>query len=599
MHPASSAAGGILQDEGIPREDAVLLERLLAEGRLILSMGIAVLVSIDRRPPDPSNIGYWLLIAYVLFAANVSAWLRRAQGEILRWRTRIHVVDLAAAAFMIAVPSGPHATATVLFLFAILGAALRWGTAATLVTGGFVVAAYLGGGLSAPSAANADHLVLFIRGGFLMLSATVVALVVGEQGRQRSEDHMLSRVLARVKRGDRFTETLEFLFGECLRYLSSPRALMAMHDEDGRLYLWRARSDARSRGTELTLTQLPPAAVPDYFYDMAAQAVVWHASRRRDGTVRVRTLEATGRLGVEQLDPSAQAGLLDRESAASCIVLRSDVANWRVRLFVFDPAERSGVHLRFLRRFSVYVGAPLHSQYLMARLRARVLDVERARIARELHDGLVQSLIGLEMEIDAMRRRVDSSALEDEFAGLRDRLHRSILDTRDLMAELRPPVIGRDGLLGAVAGVVDRFRMETSIDVRFSSEVDELDCAPRTTMEVARIVQEALVNVRKHAAAQHVVVRLGRGDDGWRLTIDDDGRGFGFGGRLSHEDLESQRRGPVVIKERVRAIGGELIVDSEPGRGARLEIKWPFHRRHGSHEWPQWRESAERDRQSI
>ena len=81
--------------------------------------------------------------------------------------------------------------------------------------------------------------------------------------------------------------------------------------------------------------------------------------------------------------------------------------------------------------------------------------------------------------------------------------------------------------------------------------------------------------MRKHAAARHVVVRLGRDEQRWLLSIDDDGRGFAFSGRLSQDDLDRQRRGPVVIKERVRAIGGELSVESEPGQGSRLTIVWP------------------------
>jgi signal transduction histidine kinase len=90
--------------------------------------------------------------------------------------------------------------------------------------------------------------------------------------------------------------------------------------------------------------------------------------------------------------------------------------------------------------------------------------------------------------------------------------------------------------------------------------------------EVALIVLESLVNVRKHSGARHVMVRFAAADEGWKLSIEDDGRGFPFAGRLSHDDLDALRQGPTVIKEHVRALNGELIVDSRPGEGARLEI---------------------------
>ena len=98
---------------------------------------------------------------------------------------------------------------------------------------------------------------------------------------------------------------------------------------------------------------------------------------------------------------------------------------------------------------------------------------------------------------------------------------------------------------------------------------------PRVCRELARIVQEALVNVRKHSSARNVLVRFGWEDGHWRLVVDDDGRGFPFSGRLTQADLDSARRGPLVIKERVRSIGGQLTVESTPGGGARLEITLP------------------------
>ncbi len=79
------------------------------------------------------------------------------------------------------------------------------------------------------------------------------------------------------------------------------------------------------------------------------------------------------------------------------------------------------------------------------------------------------------------------------------------------------------------------------------------------------------------------LVHVGRDDTSWSIRIDDDGRGFNFAGQYSQEQLDRERRGPVVIKERVRAIGGELRIDSDPGHGARLEVRWPFS--HGTVGW--------------
>jgi two-component system nitrate/nitrite sensor histidine kinase NarX len=93
--------------------------------------------------------------------------------------------------------------------------------------------------------------------------------------------------------------------------------------------------------------------------------------------------------------------------------------------------------------------------------------------------------------------------------------------------------------------------------------------------ELTRIVQEGLVNVRKHSHAHSALVRLSARNGNWTLLIEDDGRGFPFTGRLSQAELDAMGKGPVVIKERVRVIAGELTIESNPGQGSRLEISVP------------------------
>jgi signal transduction histidine kinase len=93
--------------------------------------------------------------------------------------------------------------------------------------------------------------------------------------------------------------------------------------------------------------------------------------------------------------------------------------------------------------------------------------------------------------------------------------------------------------------------------------------------ELLRIVQEGLVNVRKHSKARNVLVRLSSNPGQWNLTLEDDGNGFAFTGRLDQEELERMGKGPMIIRERVRLIAGALTVESNPGQGTRLEIMVP------------------------
>ncbi|HWI69944.1 MAG TPA: ATP-binding protein, partial [Nitrospiraceae bacterium] len=109
----------------------------------------------------------------------------------------------------------------------------------------------------------------------------------------------------------------------------------------------------------------------------------------------------------------------------------------------------------------------------------------------------------------------------------------------------------------------------------FITDLDELDMPQRICREFLRIVQEGLVNVRKHSGARHALVRLVSTGDNWSLTMEDDGKGFSFSGRYTTEQMDEAGKGPMIIRERVGLIGGELTVESSPGQGTRLEITVP------------------------
>ena len=205
--------------------------------------------------------------------------------------------------------------------------------------------------------------------------------------------------------------------------------------------------------------------------------------------------------------------------------------------------------------------------------------MDRALVARELHDGAIQALIGMEVQVDVLRRQAaeQSAPMAAELERIQELLRREVLNLRELMQQMKPLDLSPQHLLDFLAESVDRFWRETGISASFVSELREVNLPPRVCQELARIAQEALVNVRKHSGARNVVVRFGAPNGSWKLVIDDDGRGFDFAGRYTQVELDAARKGPVIIKERVRSVGGELTIESATGRGARLEITLPKH----------------------
>jgi signal transduction histidine kinase len=162
-----------------------------------------------------------------------------------------------------------------------------------------------------------------------------------------------------------------------------------------------------------------------------------------------------------------------------------------------------------------------------------------------------------------------------ELERIQNLLREEVLKLRELMQQMKSTEIDARRLPSFLQDVVQRFQRETGIAARFVPDDEEIALPAMVCRELARIAQEALVNVRKHSGATHVMVQLLHSDGTWDLIIEDDGAGFPFAGRVSQSELDSSLRAPAVIRERVRLIQGELTIESKPGQGARIEIKVP------------------------
>src|ERR1039457_3281112 len=131
------------------------------------------------------------------------------------------------------------------------------------------------------------------------------------------------------------------------------------------------------------------------------------------------------------------------------------------------------------------------------------------------------------MQLDVLRRQSGTQApVNEELGRIQSLLREEVLKLRELMQAMKSFEVNADRLLGFISDTVERFRRETGIAAEFVSEVERVDLPPRVCRELARIVQESLVNVRKHSGAHHVLVRLGQRAGNLRVTA-----GGGAGGR--------------------------------------------------------------------
>ena len=247
-------------------------------------------------------------------------------------------------------------------------------------------------------------------------------------------------------------------------------------------------------------------------------------------------------------------------------------------LFLVNVAVEDRVKaLRSALRVVGQIAPAVRNVYALSRVRSAAAAVARGRIAREVHDGVVQGVLGVEMHVAALIRRFagESPAVTGELARLREVLRQEAVGLRDLMQHMRTAEVNGAELVDVLTDSVQRFQRETGINARLITQLDRVPLGPNACREVTRILNEALINVRRHSGASNVFVRLSTVNGDCCLSIEDNGRGFLFAGRRTQQDLDASRQAPFVINERVRSLGGTLTLESEPGRGARVEVAIP------------------------
>ncbi|NQT38415.1 MAG: PAS domain S-box protein, partial [Planctomycetes bacterium] len=210
-----------------------------------------------------------------------------------------------------------------------------------------------------------------------------------------------------------------------------------------------------------------------------------------------------------------------------------------------------------------------------AKLLRELLDLqeqERKLVAHEIHDGLVQDVVGAKMILEGGLRSIESQGWSgvDRLRPISDLLGKAISEGRRLVGELRPMIIDERGIVAAIEHLIagKGFNPGLQVETAFSVKSDRLYPMLETT--VFRIVQEALTNVKRHSQCDRAAVRLTENDGRLLLEIRD--RGVGFDPRLVSEE----RFGLRGMRERARLCGGLFTVDSAPGDGTRIAVELPL-----------------------
>jgi signal transduction histidine kinase len=544
-------------------------ERQIVYARPIFVL-LALLAMLEQHPPKETHRAVSFLIAYLIVALIVTQLERllRKRG----WHLPL-ACDLIALGFLMYISPS---TVPVWFpyMFLCYAAGIRWGFSLTMP---------LAGALSLVLV-----LVTAVKGEihwmqvFAWLGITVGTFAGGAglaflgdiNRRFAAQIEFFSRISSTMQVDQGLAESLRLFLDELAISFDAEEGLLLYRDTDlERIFLWRLKSGESER---LVPESMPLSRTDGFLLDDLDATICWNSLAGHGSGFGWDRRNARPLKSLPRLPGPAQQEFKVRSFMTVAFEQGGEATG---RLFLINgrkPFQKED--LAWLERIATHIAPALENIFLLRHLRARAIEAERSRIARDLHDGILQTLLSIEIQLDVLRRRVPSTP-EQAVAGLttlQQTVKNEGAELRQIVTDLRPLRVQSADLVDLMRGFAERYRNESTIALDLLIDSAQLRAPDRVCREIFQIYREALNNIKKHAKASHVVVKLSQDDSRLVLVVDDNGEGFSFAGRFTADELDRLRLGPISIKERTRTVGGVLTVESNPGHGARLTIEVPL-----------------------
>lgn len=550
-------------------------ERLIAGGRVVLA--VSSLFAIWLEPSEPAkyaNIAYSLLVAYVFYSAGIAFLVGRSDAPSNRQRLVTHCFDLVFFSLFIYFTSGPASPWTAYFVFTLVCATVRWQWRGTLWTALVSIAVFLGLGIYfAEIAVDPAFQVypLVVRTVYL----AVIAVLLGYLGVHEEQTRRdMALVAAWPDAAPQRVESLvQILLVHAARVLGAPGAILAWVDkEEPWLYL------ASWSGGAFTWVHSSPEPFSRLIAEpLRESSFLCPDTTASPATVLHRTARGLARWRGAPLDPAFEERF--RIQSVLALPIRGEsLEGWL--FFTGKPAMTSD-DLVLGEVVAGMMASSLDHFSLNRQLQESVATEERIRLARDLHDGVLQSLTGIGLRLAAVRGLLeeDPASARDSLETLQKLIAREQRDLRFFIQELKPPPIAPPGqapsLASSVSELVERIELEWGLKVELRSEGLAGPIPEPLARDVYHVVREALVNAVRHGEASAVRVEISRSECGsLAISVTDNGRGFPFEGRYSHRDLTEADLGPRTLLERVASLQGTLAIESSAS-GARLDIALP------------------------
>jgi signal transduction histidine kinase len=571
------ANGGAASSRPVPIVDQLTdqwgrRERLITATRLLLAYVSVLALTLDpSEPAEYAGFAHGAVLAYAGYAALTAIHAWTADVFTRWWPMTTHVLDLASALVLVSITDGSTSPLFAFLLFPLLPAALRWKWDGALRTAMVVIIGFLGIAIVEVTVLQDPRFALnavIVR----IAYAAVLAIVLGYTGEYEEQSRQ-----AIIKLGtwgaSSAPDEEEFhldLLGHVADAMTAPRVLL----------FWRSIEAT----TTMTAVEWAGNAVKESTEDVAALETVM-APQVKDthflcvdamaGAPRVMYASPTGLQRWRGAPVSKAFGA--RFLASSILSFRLHADGIVGRLFVLDKRRLTIDDLTLGALVARQVENGLEHRASLQRLRDAAVIEERARVARDVHDDVLQSMSALSLGLETVQRLIEQAPerAREWLSELQGRLSNDQRTLRTAIIGLKRGAAGSSQLSRQLSTIVGSLERDWGLPVKLDLRLEDLTVPEAVGREIRLIVREAIVNAARHARASTVYVTVRSSPDELLIMVEDDGRGFPFSGR--YDDAERRRLGvgPKVLAERVEALGGALAIASSTS-GARLDIQVPL-----------------------
>ena len=553
----------------------VRIETLVARGRLTLAFFalLAIFLQLPGLPATPALTTFAL--GFLAYACILAGLLRTRFGGSPHFPGATHALDLTAYTGYVWLLGGSALPVLAWFLYVLVAATLRWGWRGALTTGSVAVAVHvvLGAESSSLRADTAQPLQFIM----IALLMGVMTIFVGLVGAYEDWRGMQLAKLASWAgpNPDQPTTLPAEMLAHTSEVLEAPRTLLIWEEVDEpwtEVAIW---DEGR-----IEQTREPPGSLGDVVVERLTGASFFC---RDVASSRPTTFIRSPR-GVESWQGvPIDARLRDRFNirAVAAWPLRGDT--FRGWLFCLDRPAFSLQDVAVGDVVADLASARLSQAYLVQKLRETVVTTERVRLARDLHDGVLQTLTGAALQLQAARRNlpVDPAAAEERLSQVQRIIAAGQNDLRFFINQLGPQraaeTSGPVDLRGRVHELADRIRRQWGVPVTVATEPELLAIPDLLVSDLFLLIHEALVNAARHARASAIQLAILREAHQISIAVADDGQGFPFSGKYTLADLAREQIGPRTLRERVLSLGGTMQLETGDG-GSRVRLTVPLAR---------------------